>query len=187
MSGWIRSWNETTEDRIDLDDAKTLLDRDHHGMDRPKDRLIEFLAVHKLKQNLRVRSCAWSALRASVRARSHELWPRRWGERWCASASAACATSAEITLRHRRTYVGVPRGRLIKALRQAGSMNPVIVLDELDKLGSDYRGDPCAALLEVLDPEQNDAFVDHYLDVPVDLSAVMFVGTANTLRLIPPA
>ena len=187
-TGWIRTWLDTvlelpwgveSEDRLDIAEAARILDADHDGLDDVKERILEHLAVRKLqaerglapvgRPRLGAPSWPWSGPRASARPRSASPWPAPSGASSSASRSAASRDEAEIR-GHRRTYVGAQPGRLVRALREAGTMNPVIVLDEVDKIGADYRGDPSSALLEVLDPAQNHTFRDHYLEVDLDLS-----------------
>ena len=161
-----------------------ILDADHHDLEKVKDRILEFLAVRKLAPDAKARSSASSAARASARPRSGARSRARMGRKFARASLGGVRDEAEIR-GHRRTYVGAMPGRILQSLRRAGSRNPVFLLDEIDKLGADFRGDPSSALLEVLDPEQNYSFSDHYLEVPFDLSRVLFIATANTLSTDP--
>ncbi|MFI9591953.1 endopeptidase La [Nonomuraea sp. NPDC052265] len=200
--GWIRTWldtvldipwNERTEDNYDIAGARAVLDADHTGLDDVKDRIIEHLAVRKRRQDKGVgvvggrRSGAVLALAGPPgvgKTSLGESVARAMGRKFVRVALGGVRDEAEIR-GHRRTYVGALPGRVVRAIREAGSMNPVVLLDEVDKVGADYRGDPTAALLEVLDPAQNHTFRDHYLEVELDLSDVLFLATANVLEAIP--
>ncbi|OUC95046.1 endopeptidase La [Streptosporangium minutum] len=201
-TGWIRTWldtvldipwNERTEDSYDIAAARAVLDADHTGLDDVKDRIIEYLAVRgrRAEKGLGVvggrRSGAVLALAGPPgvgKTSLGESVARAMGRKFVRVALGGVRDEAEIR-GHRRTYVGAQSGRIVRAVREAGSMNPVVLLDEVDKVGSDYRGDPTAALLEVLDPAQNHTFRDHYLEVELDLSDVLFLATANVLESIP--
>ncbi|GII63790.1 Lon protease [Sphaerisporangium krabiense] len=201
-SGWIRTWLDTvldipwnvrTEDGYDIAAARAVLDADHTGLDDVKDRIVEYLAVRKRRadQGLGVvggrRSGAVLALAGPPgvgKTSLGESVARAMGRKFVRVALGGVRDEAEIR-GHRRTYVGALPGRIVRAIREAGSMNPVVLLDEVDKVGADYRGDPTAALLEVLDPAQNHTFRDHYLEVELDLSDVLFLATANVLEAIP--
>jgi len=185
---WLTSvpWSKSTKDSANLTAAATVLDEDHYGLEEVKDRILEFLAVRKIKPAHRGSILCFagppgvgktSLGRSIARAMGREFWRFSLG---------GMRDEAEIK-GHRRTYIGAMPGRILQGLKACGSNNPVIMLDEIDKLGADYRGDPSSALLEVLDPEQNSEFLDHYLDVPFDLSRVMFLATANALPQIPDA
>jgi ATP-dependent Lon protease len=199
---WIRTWldtvleipwNERTDDAYDIGAARAVLDADHAGLDDVKDRIIEYLAVRKRRHDKGLalvggrRSGAVLALTGPPgvgKTSLGESVARAMGRKFARVALGGVRDEAEIR-GHRRTYVGALPGRIVRAMREAGSMNPVILLDEVDKLGADYRGDPTAALLEVLDPAQNHTFRDHYLEVELDLSDVLFIATANVAEAIP--
>jgi len=200
--GWIRTWLDTvleipwntrTDDAYDIGAARAILDADHAGLDDVKDRIIEYLAVRKRRADRGLtlvggrRSGAVLALTGPPgvgKTSLGESVARAMGRKFARVALGGVRDEAEIR-GHRRTYVGALPGRIVRAIREAGSMNPVILLDEVDKLGADYRGDPTAALLEVLDPAQNHTFRDHYLEVELDLSDVLFIATANVAEAIP--
>jgi ATP-dependent Lon protease len=181
-------WHERSEDRIDLEEAERILDEDHFGLDQVKDRILDYLAVRKLTTDLgREQSAQILCLIGPPGVGKTSLGrsiARAMGRQFIRVSLGGVRDEAEIR-GHRRTYIGALPGRIIGAMKQAGTVNPVILLDELDKLASDYRGDPTAAMLEVLDPEQHHAFTDHYLDVPYDLSKVLFIATANHGQPIP--
>jgi ATP-dependent Lon protease len=201
-NGWIRTWLDTvlelpwgveSDDRLDVAEAAAILDEDHDGLRDVKDRILEHLAVRKLQAErglTPVDGRGAGAILALVgppgvgKTSLGESVARALGRKFVRVALGGVRDEAEIR-GHRRTYVGAQPGRLVRALREAGTMNPVIVLDEVDKLGTDFRGDPSSALLEVLDPAQNHTFRDHYLEVDLDLSRVLFVATANVIDTIP--
>ncbi|NEW38433.1 endopeptidase La [Nocardia cyriacigeorgica] len=201
-SGWIRTWLDTvlelpwtvkTTDSTDVSAARAVLDADHHGLDEVKDRMVEYLAVRSRRASRGLEVVGGRGSGAVLvlvgppgvgKTSLGESVARALGREFVRVALGGVRDEAEIR-GHRRTYVGALPGRIVRAMKEAGSMNPVVLLDEIDKVGSDFRGDPAAALLEVLDPAQNHTFRDHYLDLDLDLSDVLFIATANVMETIP--
>ncbi len=184
---WILSipWSTTTDDKLDLRRARTILDEDHYDIAQVKDRIIEYLAVVRLKRDVRGPILCFVGPPGVGKTSLGQSIARALGRRFARISVGGVRDEAEIR-GHRRTYIGAMPGTIVRAIRDAESMNPVILIDEIDKMGADFRGDPASAMLEVLDPGQNSTFRDHYLDLPIDLSRVMFVCTANMLDTIPP-
>jgi ATP-dependent Lon protease len=183
---WIASlpWSTSTEDNLDLEHAREVLDEDHYDIEQVKDRILEFLAVRRLKPDARGSILCFVGPPGVGKTSLGRSMARALGRKFERISVGGVRDEAEIR-GHRRTYIGAMPGVIIRALRDAGANNPLLMIDEIDKMGADFRGDPSSAMLEVLDPEQNESFRDHYLDLPFSLSNVMFVTTANTLDTVP--